>query len=811
MKKSIIAIIISVFALNSYGLLPAPQTIYVGSGFFAAPGTPCYFFYSDSAGNVSIDLDSYEFYHGTSYTFIKIAGYSHPFYLSDIPDIDGSYHYGTLSTNIVFTAPNASRTSGITPTPGRNSLTFTMNPNYTNNLHYYCTKSGHVGMVNSLNASVPPVSENQLIITEISPNDDLVEVTYFDSRTAKLTRDFWFAVDGSPASFIPEGTVFEEGESKTFSVQLNSSGSIWLYSTIGGATYGNPQPMMCGLSYGITEPAGDIHSTNAYEKLRWESPQSFAYFSGASNSLRLAAFDATNPDYWIESESDFNSFYDQKVVTDLHPDLLTSTVKVGLNLVTDEVNHPIGIVDPNDGSERLFVIQQTGEILSLSSDYVLNTNPVFDVSSDLVNLALNTVGYDERGLLGFAFDPDYADNKKFYYYASMPVTNLSNIYAFPIGYDGGDDVVIDHHSVIVEGIYTDVNGNSIFDQGDTVTTREILRFEQPLFEAFPSIGSNHNGGHLSFDPNGYLLVAIGDGGDANDTGNGHGVIGTGADPSNIWGSIIRIDPNGTNSFNGMYGIPDDNPFINDDDKLDEIYAYGFRNPWYPTIDPDSGVIYSADSGQDNVQEINVVEKGKFHGWRAREGSYLFDNLIGNNGTINNPLSIGDEVLPVAEYDHDQGYANIIGGHVYRGSAIPELIGSYVCGDYGPIFGFSGTLFQFQFSGSDSIKELQIGTTNRNLTCDIRAISKDAEGELYFAGNGASKDFIYKIVPLVDVSLEKVSDQMEVTIIGDEGSTLSLIEMTSLVGATSSSTNILNSGDVIIRSINTSGFFKATAE
>ena len=195
----------------------------------------------------------------------------------------------------------------------QNSLTFTMNANYTNMLHYYCTKSGHVGMVNSLNTSVPPVSENQLIITEISPNDDLVEVTYFDSRTAELTRDFWFTVDGFPASFIPEGTVFEEGESKTFSVQLIAVDQFG-YTAIGGATYGNPQPMMCGLSYGITEPAGDIHSTNAYEKLRWESPQSFAYFSGASNSLRLAAFDATNPDYWIESESDFNSFMTRKLL-----------------------------------------------------------------------------------------------------------------------------------------------------------------------------------------------------------------------------------------------------------------------------------------------------------------------------------------------------------------------------------------------------------------------------------------------------------------------------------------------------------------
>ena len=314
----------------------------------------------------------------------------------------------------------------------------------------------------------------------------------------------------------------------------------------------------------------------------------------------------------------------------MHPDLLTSSVKVGLNLVTDEVNHPIGIVDPDDGSERLFVIQQTGEILSLSSDYVLNTNALMDISTNLVSLALDTVGYDERGLLGFVFHPDYLNNNTFYMYVSMP-TNSSPDFYFPIGYDGGENVVIDHHSVVVECTYIDENLNGIYDHDDSVTMRELLRFEQPLVESFPSIGSNHNGGHLSFDQNNFLLIAIGDGGDANDTGNGHGVIGTGADPSNIWGTIVRIDPAGTNSLNGMYGIPDDNPFVNDDDKLDEIYAYGFRNPWYPSVDPDSGVIYSADSGQDNVQEINVVEKGKFHGWRAREGSYLFDNLIGNNG------------------------------------------------------------------------------------------------------------------------------------------------------------------------------------
>ncbi len=804
MRKIISSIIISAFTLGSYGLSPAPQTVYVGYGTW---GSPYYSFYSDSNGNNPINLAEYEFYHGTQYTFTKILGTQHPFFISDIPDFDGSYHMGYLSTNIVVTHPGTvSRISGITLNTG--SLTFNMNAGYTNNLYYYCTRSGHASMVKAFNTSPPHVSQNQLIITEISPADDLVEVTYFDNKSAILPRDFYFVVDGLSSSFIPEGTIFTAGESKTFSVNLSNSGSIWLYSTQNGANNATYEPMMCGLAYGTTQPTGDIHSTNAYEKLLWKDPEAFAYFSGASNSLRLVAFDATNPDFWLESSSDLNSFYDEQVVSDLHPDILIGDVKIGLNLVTDGVNHPIGIVDPNDDSGRLFVLQQTGEILSVDSDYNLNTNPILDISDELVSL-FSFPGYDERGLLGFAFHPNYLGNNKFYYYASYPVGGSPD-YSFPVGYDGGENVVIDHHSVVIEETYVDNNLNGVFDQGDSVTNRrELIRFEQPLSENFPVIGSNHNGGNLSFDSNGYLLIAVGDGGDANDTGNGHGVIGTGADPSNIWGSILRIDPDGTNSINGAYGIPADNPFINEIDKLDEIYAYGFRNPWNPSADPVSGIIYSTDSGQNNVQEINRVEWGKFHGWRAKEGSYLFDTLSGNNGTINNPINLENEVLPIAEYDHDQGYANIIGGHVYRGTAIPELQGAYICGDYGAFFGWSGTLLYYQLDGT--IKELYIGASNRDLNCDVRAISKDASGELYLSGNGGTNHFIYKIVPLVDLSLEEISDQMHVTIIGDEGSTLSLIEMNSLDSDASSSTNVLNSGGGIIRSINTSGFFKGIAE
>ena len=127
------------------------------------------------------------------------------------------------------------------------------------------------------------------------------------------------------------------------------------------------------------------------------------------------------------------------------------------------------------------------------------------------------------------------------------------------------------------------------------------------------------------------MVSIGDGGDRDDTGNGHGIIGNGADPSNIWGTIIRIDPNGTNGINGEYGIPlPDNSLVYHGDKLPEIFAYGFRNPWTFSQDPVTNIIYSSDSGQDTIQEIIIVVSGGNYGWRAKEGSFLFDPISGTN-------------------------------------------------------------------------------------------------------------------------------------------------------------------------------------
>jgi hypothetical protein len=315
---------------------------------------------------------------------------------------------------------------------------------------------------------------------------------------------------------------------------------------------------------------------------------------------------------------------------------------------------------------------------------------------------------------------------------------------------------------------------------------------------------------MSFDTNGFLMISIGDAGDANDTGNGHGLIGNGQDPSNIWGSIIRIDLNGVNSSNGKYGIPLDNPFINDSNKLDEIYAYGFRNPWTFSLDPASGVIYSADSGQDLVQEVNIVVKGKNYGWRTKEGSFLFDPQTGLIGSINNFTNVNNYVDPLVEYDHDQGYANVIGGHVYRGESIPSLVGSYICGDYGAIFSNSGSLFYIDAT-SNILKRIKIGVDNRALTTDVRGFSFDSDGELYFVGNGPSSASLFKIVPYARAQLTFEQASVNVTIDGN-GQVLKLIDSSNLDNLSNGNTNIVSeSGDSFSFPIEESGFFKAVAE
>lgn len=281
---------------------------------------------------------------------------------------------------------------------------------------------------------------------------------------------------------------------------------------------------------------------------------------------------------------------------------------------------------------------------------------------------------------------------------------------------------------------------------DLGSRRELLRIDNPQF--------NHNGGMLAFGHDRNLYIALGDGGMANDDAPGHGVDGNGQNPTNVLGSILAIDVDGNNSSNGQYGIPTGAPFANpgadpNGDIPDEIFAFGFRNPFRISVDSLTGEIVAADVGQNNIEEIDLVTAGGNYGWRLKEGSFAFDFT---NGSVSTDLTglPTDLIDPVAEYDHDEGIS-IIGGFVYRGSALPELFGKYVFGDFSTgFFSPSGRLFYADLD-TGLIQEFILGLGDRTLDLFVKGFGEDEFGELYLlAGTnlGPFENFgqVFKITP-----------------------------------------------------------------
>jgi glucose/arabinose dehydrogenase len=713
---------------------PAPSDIYVGNGYFQGDGE-FYSFYTDQSASNKITLSNYEFYKGNTYTFHKISGSGHPFYLSDTPQSSGSYHLGTLTLPVTSSA-DLSQYDGIRP---GESMSITIPLAYSEQLHYFCTRIGHTTMVAALNVGDPPsyINSTRLIITEVDRAADYIEVTYFGYDSGELEADTTISNILGDSITLSSGTNFSAGQTIGFSSSLPGAGH-----------------------------------------------------------LQLIALDASNADYWVSAQDDTNKgyFFDEQLIADPLPDVPQGEIAVGLQTVVSGLSHLIGLADPNDGTGRLFLVEQEGRVRVLNSDGSISPNNLIDVSSNIIPL-FGIAPYDERGLLGLALSPSFASDGTLFFYASYlkgDATPDFTVSPDTLIMDGTGYDDIDHHSVIIKRTITDDNSDGIFDFSDSYVDTEILRFEQPTANSFAVIGSNHNGGHLFFDTDGLLMVAVGDGGDANDTGNGHVAIGNGADATNILGTLIRIDPDGNNSANGKYGIPADNPFVGHSTYLPEIYAYGFRNPWTFSQDPATGEIYSSDSGQNTIQEVNRVLPGKNYGWRAREGSFLFDPVTGNIGSLYNAPSMDGLEDPIVEYDHDQGYANIIGGHIYRGSLIPGLQGAYICGDYGP-FQPPGELFYVEgLNNTPTLKRFQIGVTDRALLSDVRAFSVDALGEIYFVGNSNGQSSLYKIVPLAHLDISTTTDEVELTVTGDEGSQITL-EKSSDLDFTNSEDITVNDG------------------
>jgi glucose/arabinose dehydrogenase len=328
-----------------------------------------------------------------------------------------------------------------------------------------------------------------------------------------------------------------------------------------------------------------------------------------------------------------------------------SPLQVGVELVAEGFTSPVDLVAVPDGSGRLFVVDQVGTIWGLSATGQRLDQPFLDIRDRMVPLSAS---YDERGLLGLAFHPQFKDNGRFFVYYSAPLRAGA-----PKGWN--------HTSHLSE---FQVSGSSP-DEADPGSERIVMQVDEPQ--------ANHNGGEIMFGLDGYLYIGLGDGGGANDTGLGHSPMGNGQDTSVLLGKILRIDVDGKQP----YGVPADNPFVGKGGR-EEIFAYGFRNPWRMSFDTAGDhQLFVGDVGQNLWEEVDIVVNGGNYGWNLREGTHCFDpahakispDQCPDTGANGEPLH-----APILDYDHGHG-TSITGGYVYRGSRLPELTGQYIFGDW----------------------------------------------------------------------------------------------------------------------------------
>ncbi len=332
-----------------------------------------------------------------------------------------------------------------------------------------------------------------------------------------------------------------------------------------------------------------------------------------------------------------------------------------LKQIAEGFTAPVALIPANDDTGRLFVVDQIGIIRIIDGNGQLIDEPFLDLRS---RMAVISGKYDEKGLLGMAFHPDFKSNGRFFVYYSASLRNGA-----PEGWD--------HTSHISEFKISDSNA----DKADGDSEKIILQVDEPQM--------NHNGGDILFGPDNYLYISLGDGGNADDVGLGHNAsTGNGQDKFTLLGKILRIDIDRGNP----YSIPDDNPF-NGKNGLKEIYAYGFRNPYRMSFDSETGELFVADVGQNLWEEIDIVTKGGNYGWNIKEGTHCFSTENPNEspeecpdaGYDNEPL-----IDPILDYSHSNSSKGIsgtavIGGFVYRGEKIPEFSNNYIFGDWSSNF------------------------------------------------------------------------------------------------------------------------------
>jgi len=362
------------------------------------------------------------------------------------------------------------------------------------------------------------------------------------------------------------------------------------------------------------------------------------------------------------------------------PPLPTGPDRLRVELHTAGLTDPIGITHAGDGSGRLFVNERAGRVRVITADGSLLEEPFVDLSN-------RVLFGNERGLLGLAFHPDFAANGRLFVHYSR----------------AGDGATV----------VSELQASADRVSADPGSERQLLSVAQPF--------ANHNGGQMAFGPDGYLYIGLGDGGSRGDP------LGNGQNRNVLLGKILRLDVD-RQPAGEPYGIPPNNPFAaggaDPGAGLAEIWAYGLRNPWRFSFDPEGGALYIGDVGQGSWEEIDRQpgdsRGGENYGWSVMEGRHCFQS----------DCDQAPYVKPIAQYSHEVGCA-VAAGHVYRGNEYPELDGVYVFADY-----CSGIFFTLQID-EGTISPKQVLDSELRVT----AFGVSETGELYAADlNGA----IYRV-------------------------------------------------------------------
>ena len=375
------------------------------------------------------------------------------------------------------------------------------------------------------------------------------------------------------------------------------------------------------------------------------------------------------------------------VLVFLSPQILSAAeslpnVKTKLAYPELKFTRPLWLCEAPDGTKRIFVAQQDGKVLILPRDRNGKETKTFLDITDRKPWEKN-----EEGLLSFAFHPKYKSNSKFYIYYSQQNPK---------------------RAVISEFLASKNNP----DEADKSSERIVLEIPRPDW--------NHGGGEISFGPDGFLYIGMGDGGGANDQ------FQNGQRKNTMLAKILRIDVN-SRTDDLPYGIPKNNPFVKNKEFRPEIFAWGFRNPWRFSFDRKTDELYCADVGQAKWEEINIVKKGENYGWSFREGFHEFTNSPPAG------LKLADPILeyphtPQLSTNHTPGLS-VTGGYVYRGKKIPDLRGVYLYGDFlsGTIWGLRAKNGKVSMHG---VLELQPkGVPPRQ----IASFGEDEDREVYVLG------------------------------------------------------------------------------